>query len=106
MRVLAATGEKRIAQMPNVPTVQEAGVPGYVEGNWQAVLVPAKTPRAIVNRLHQELVRIVKSPDVTAQIVKVGADVIASTPEETDALIQTDLKKYAQVIQRLNIKPE
>ncbi len=106
MRVLAATGEKRVAQMPNVPTVQEAGVPGYVEGNWQAVLVPAKTPRAIVNRLHQELVRIVKSPDVAAQILKVGADVIASTPEETDALIQTDLKKYAQVIQRLNIKPE
>ena len=106
MRVLAATGEKRIAQMPSVPTVQEAGVPGYVEGNWQAVLVPAKTPRTIVNRLHQELVRTVKSPDITAQILKVGADVIASTPEATDALIQADLKKYAQVIQRLNIKLE
>jgi tripartite-type tricarboxylate transporter receptor subunit TctC len=106
MRVLAATGEKRIAQMPNVPTVREAGVPGYVEGNWQAVLVPSKTPRPLVNRLNQDLVRAVKSPDVSAQIVKVGADVIASSPDETNALIQSDLKKYAEVIRRLNIKPE
>ena len=106
MRVIAATGEKRIAQMPDVPTAQEAGVPGYVEGNWQAVLVPSKTPRPIVNRLNQELVRIIKLPDVTAQILQVGADVIANTPEQTDALIRTDLKKYAEVIKKLNIKPE
>jgi len=106
MRVLAATGDKRIAQMPDVPTVREAGVPGYVEGNWQAVLVPAKTPRPLVNRLNQELVRIVRSTDVSAQIVKVGADVIASSPDETNALIQADLRKYAEVIRRLNIKPE
>src|SRR5687767_10143771 len=57
MRVLAVTGAKRIGQMPDVPTVVEAGVPGYVEGNWQAVLVPAKTPRGVVTRLNQELVR-------------------------------------------------
>jgi tripartite-type tricarboxylate transporter receptor subunit TctC len=106
MRVLAATGSKRIAQMPDVPTVQEAGVAGYIEGNWQAVLVPAKTPRPVVNRLSQELVRIIKTPEITAQIVQVGADVIANTPEETAALIQTDLKKYAALIKRLNIKPE
>jgi tripartite-type tricarboxylate transporter receptor subunit TctC len=92
--------------MPDVPTVKEAGVPGYVEGNWQAVLVPAKTPRPLVNRLNQELVRIVRSTDVSAQIVKVGADVIASSPDETNALIQADLRKYAEVIRRLNIKPE
>ena len=106
IRVLATTGEKRIGQLPDVPTVQEAGVPGYVEGNWQAVLVPAKTPQPIVARLHQELVRAIKLPDVTAQIQLVGADVIASTPEQTAALIRTDLKKYAEVIKRLNIKAE
>jgi tripartite-type tricarboxylate transporter receptor subunit TctC len=106
LRALATTGARRSGLLPEVPTVQEAGVPGYVEGNWQAVLVPAKTPRTIVDRLHQELVRIIKSPDITAQILKVGADVIASTPEETDARIRTDLKKYAQVIQRLDIRPE
>jgi tripartite-type tricarboxylate transporter receptor subunit TctC len=106
MRVLAVTGSKRIAQMPEVPTVSEAGLPDYVEGNWQAVLVPAKTPRPIVDRLNQELVRIIKLPDISAQIRQVGADVIASTPDEAAALVRNDLKKYAEVIKRLNIKVE
>jgi tripartite-type tricarboxylate transporter receptor subunit TctC len=106
MRVLAVTGEKRIAQMPEVPTVSEAGVPGYVEGNWQAVLVPAKTPRPIINRLNQELVRIIRTPEITAQIRQVGADVIASSPDETGTLIRTDLKKYTEVIKKLDIKME
>ena len=106
MRVLAVTGEKRIAQMPDVPTVTEAGVPGYVEGNWQAVLVPGRTPRPIINRLNQELVRIVRTPEITAQIRQVGADVIANSPDETATLIRNDLKKYADVIKRLNIKVE
>ena len=106
MKVLAVTGSKRIAQMPAVPTVSEAGVPGYVEGNWQAVLVPSKTPRPIINRLSQELTRIVKTPEISAQILQVGADVIASTPDETGALIRNDLKKYSDVVKRLNIKVE
>ena len=106
MRVLAATGSKRIGQMPDVPTVQEAGVPGYVEGNWQAVLVPSKTPRPVVNRLNQELVRIIRLPEISAQIVQVGADVIADTPEQTQALIRNDLKKYGELIKTLNIKVE
>jgi tripartite-type tricarboxylate transporter receptor subunit TctC len=106
MRVLAVTGEKRIAQMPDVPTVSEAGVPGYIEGNWQAVLVPAKTPRTIINRLNQELVRIIRTPEIAAQIRQVGADVIANSPDETGALIRTDLKKYAEVIRKLDIKVE
>ena len=106
MRVLAVTGVKRIAQMPEVPTVSEAGVPGYVEGNWQAVLVPSKTPGPVINRLNQELVRIVKTPEISAQILQVGADVIASTPHETGVLIRNDLKKYADVVKRLNIKAE
>jgi tripartite-type tricarboxylate transporter receptor subunit TctC len=106
MKVLAVTGVKRIAQMPEVPTVAEAGVPGYVEGNWQAVLVPSKTPGPVINRLNQELVRIVKTPEISAQILQVGADVIASTPDETGALIRNDLKKYADVVKRLNIKAE
>ena len=106
MKVLAVTGSKRIAQMPAVPTVSESGVPGYVEGNWQAVLVPSKTPRAIINRLSQELTRIVKTPEISAQILQVGADVIASTPDETGALIRNDLKKYSDVVKRLNIKVE
>lgn len=106
MRVLAVTGLQRIASMPNVPTVAEAGVAGFEEGNWQAVLVPSKTPRAVITILNQELVRIVKGADISAQIVKVGANVIADTPELTSARVRADIKKYAEVIKTLNIKPE
>lgn len=106
IRVLAATGRKRVPSLPDVPTVDEAGIRGFEEGNWQAVLVPARTPRPIVSKLHQELVRIVKTPDVTEQIVRVGADVIANTPEESAATIRTDLKKYAEIIKALNIRLE
>jgi tripartite-type tricarboxylate transporter receptor subunit TctC len=106
IKVLAVTGLKRVGSLPNVPTVAESGVPGFEEGNWQAVLVPAKTPPAIVSRLNQELVRVVKNTDVNAQILKVGADVIGDTPEQTNARIHENLKKYADVIKRLNIKLE
>lgn len=106
IRILAATSTRRVPSLPDVPTVAEAGLPGFEEGNWQAVLVPSRTPRPIVNRLNQELVRIVKLPDVTEQILRVGADVIANTPEESAATIRADLKKYAVVIKALNIRLE
>ncbi len=106
IKVLAVTGLKRVGSLPNVPTVAESGVPGFEEGNWQAVLVPSKTPAAIVSKLNQELVRVVKNTDVNAQILKVGADVIGDTPEQTNARIHEDLKKYAGVVKRLNIKLE
>ena len=106
IRVLAATGSKRVPALPDVPTVAEAGVRGFEEGNWQAVLVPSRTPRPIVNKLNLELVRIVKTPDISEQILRVGADVIASTPEESAATIRADLKKYANVIKALNIRLE
>jgi tripartite-type tricarboxylate transporter receptor subunit TctC len=106
IRVLAATGRKRVPALPEVPTVDETGLRGFEEGNWQAVLVPSRTPRPIVNRLNQELVRILRMPDVTEQIVRVGADVIANTPEEAAATVREDLKKYAQVIKALNIRLE
>jgi len=106
IRVLAATGRKRVPSLPEVPTVDEAGLRGFEEGNWQMVLVPSRTPRPIVARLNQELVRIVKTPEVSEQIVRVGADVIANTPDDSAATLRTDLKKYAEVIKALNIRLE
>jgi tripartite-type tricarboxylate transporter receptor subunit TctC len=104
IRILGVTGLKRVPGLPDVPTVSEAGVPGFEEGNWQAVLVPSRTPRPIVNRLNQELVRILRTADVSGQILRVGADVIANTPDEAAAIVKTDLKKYADVIKALNIR--
>ncbi|MGH8662814.1 MAG: Bug family tripartite tricarboxylate transporter substrate binding protein [Burkholderiales bacterium] len=106
IKVLAVTGLKRVGSLPKVPTVAESGVPGFEEGNWQAVLVPSGTPGAIVSKLNQELVRIVKETDVNAQILKVGANVIGDTPEQTNARIRADLKKYGELIKRLDIKLE
>ena len=104
IRVLGVTGRERIAAMPDIPTVSEAGVPGYVEGNWQMVLVPAQTPKPIIAKLSQEIVRIVKTPDITAQILLTGSDVIASTPAESAALVRADLKKYGELIKALDIR--
>ncbi|MCC6532483.1 MAG: tripartite tricarboxylate transporter substrate binding protein [Burkholderiales bacterium] len=104
IKVLAVTGVKRIASMPEVPTVAEAGVPKFEEGNWQMVLVPAATARPIVAKLNQEIVRILKSAEITRQIALTGSDVIANTPAQSDALVQADLKKYAAVIKTLGIR--
>jgi tripartite-type tricarboxylate transporter receptor subunit TctC len=104
--VLAVTGRSRIASMPDIPTVSEAGVPGYVEGNWQMVLVPAGTPKPVVNRLHEEIVKIVRTPEVTAQILQTGSDVIANTPAESAALVRTDIKRYGDLVKALGIQAD
>jgi tripartite-type tricarboxylate transporter receptor subunit TctC len=106
IRILAVTGNRRVPTLPDVLTVAEAGLPGFEEGNWQCVLVPSKTPRPVVNRLNQELVRIVKLPDITEQILRTGSDVIANTPEASTATVREDIRKYATVIKALNIKVE
>ena len=104
LRVIGVTSRKRLAAMPDVPTVSEAGVAGYEEGNWQGVLVPAQTPRAVITRLNQEIVRILKTTDVNEQILRVGADVIANTPEEFAAAIRADTRKYADLIKTVGLR--
>jgi tripartite-type tricarboxylate transporter receptor subunit TctC len=106
IRILAVTGNRRVPTLPDILTVAEAGLPGFEEGNWQCVLVPSKTPRPVISWLNQELVRIVKLPDVTEQILRTGSDVIANSPEESSTTVRQDIKKYATVIKALNIKVE
>ncbi|MCA3070399.1 MAG: tripartite tricarboxylate transporter substrate binding protein [Rhodocyclaceae bacterium] len=106
LRVLAVTGTKRIAALPDVPTVSESGVPDYVEGNWQMVLVPARTPGPLIERLNTELVRILRTPELTASIQQTGSDVMANSPAESAALIRADLVRYGRLIRALDIRPE
>ena len=103
IRVIGVASRERIATMPEVPTISEAGVTGYEEGNWQGVLVPSRTPRPIITKLNHELVRILRTPDVTEQILRVGANIIANTPDEFAALIRADSKKYADLIKAVGI---
>ena len=106
VRPLGVTGLKRIAALPAVPTIAEAGVPGYEEGAWQGVLAPAATPRAMIARLNQDLVRTIKARETAARIEDVGAYVVAGTPEEFAAAIKADIQKYAKLVKAAGIRVE
>ena len=84
-----------------MPTISESGLAGYEAGSWVGVLVPAQTPRPIVTRLNQEIVRILKMPEINEQISRTGAEVVANTPEEFGALIHKNVMKYAELIKRV-----
>ena len=102
VRALAVTTEKRAAVLPNVPTVGET-VPGYVMSTWYGAVAPVKTPREIVQRLNQEMVKALALADVKEKLAALGADVVATTPEETAAIFRTDLEKFTKVAHEANI---
>lgn len=104
IRALAVTSPARIAPVPNIPTVAESGLPGFSDGNWQGILVPGGTGRTIVLKLNQEIVRILRSSEMKSQIDKMGAEIIANTPEQFAAQIRTDLKRYGDLVRRLAIR--
>jgi len=106
LRALAVTGARRAPAAPTLPTVAESGVPGYEVTAWYGVSAPAKTPRAIVDRLHAEIVRAVNSPDLRERLTTQGADPIHLTPEQYTVFIQNEIAKWAKVIKAAGIKGE
>ena len=98
LRVLAVTTEKRLTDLPDVPTVAELGYPDYEISSWQGVFAPAGTPREIVDRLGHEIVALIRSPEVTARIRNEGSVPIASTPAEFAARFKTEVEKWTKVI--------
>ena len=106
LRALGVTTLARIEALPAVPTIAEAGVPGYESVQWFGMLVPAGTPRPVVDRLHQEITRAVRAPDMKERLTSLGLDVVASTPEEFGAYIRSETDKWAKVIKTMGIKPE
>lgn len=106
LRALAMAGAKRSALLPEVPTVQEAGVPGYVYEQWLAFLAPARTPPEIVSRLNSETVRILALQDVKELLTQQALDVQGTSPEEVTKAVNTDFPRMATIIRQLGIKPE
>ncbi|HZN24023.1 MAG TPA: tripartite tricarboxylate transporter substrate binding protein [Burkholderiales bacterium] len=106
LRGLAVTGLQRSPSLPSLPTVNEAGLPGFEMSPWFGVLAPAGTSAEIIARLNGELVRILRSPDVAAQFSAQGVEPAYSTPEEFLALIKADLGKWGKVIAEAGIKGE
>lgn len=106
LRVLAVSGARRSAAIPEVPTVSESGVAGYVFDVWYAMLSPAKTSGAIVTRLNTEINRALKNPQLAQRFAGAGLEPLGSTPEALDALIRSEIPKWRKVVAAANIKVE
>jgi tripartite-type tricarboxylate transporter receptor subunit TctC len=103
---LATTTGKRSAVLPELPTLAEAGVSGYLFDPWFGILAPAKTPRPVIAKLSSEVARIVDLPDVKERLRAVGADPAPTTPEEFDAYIRSEVAKFQKIVKDAGIKPE
>jgi tripartite-type tricarboxylate transporter receptor subunit TctC len=106
LRGLGVTTAKRTQALPDVPSIAEAGVRGYEATQWFGVLAPAGTPRPIIDRLNQEMVKLVRSAEVRERLIADGTDPVGSTPEEFAAYIKSETDKWAKVIKAAGIKPQ
>ena len=104
LRALAVTGSHRSAGLPNIPTLSEAGVPGYNSGVWYGVMAPAGTPKEVITRLNQAFIKVLKQPDFTALLVSSGIDPIGSSPEELTQFINKETIKWSKIIKAADIK--
>ena len=104
MRALAVTSKRRIVAAPDVPTFEEAGVPGYEAIGWFGTVAPANTPPAVIQRLHGEIVAALRDPGIRERALAAGAEPFTNTPTEFAALIREETRKWAEVIRTANIK--
>jgi tripartite-type tricarboxylate transporter receptor subunit TctC len=98
VRAIGVSTKARLASMPEVPTIAESGLPGYDVVGWNGVLAPAKTPRAIIERLNAAIVQVVRSPEFEAESAAQGVNAIGNTPEEFARVIRTDMEKWAKLL--------
>ena len=103
---LATSTGKRMASMPDLPTVAEAGVPGYRFDPWYGMLAPAHTPKPLLDRLSGEVARIAELPDFREEMRSLGAEPAPSSPEAFDALVRSEVAKFSKIVRDANIKPE
>ena len=103
LRVLAVASEQRSATLPDVPTAVESGVKGFVAASWNALVAPARTPRAVVDRLQREVVVTVATPAVQQQLRALNVEPRTSTPEQAAALLKSDIERWRAVIERAGI---
>ena len=106
LRALAVTSSTRASSLPNVPTLSEAGLPGYEIVSWQAVFAPAGTPQPVVQRLASEIGKIIKDPEVKAKLAGLGVEPSGAGPAELGALQKSEVAKWAKLIKSANIKVE
>jgi len=106
LRALAVTAPKRSPAEPQVPTISEAGIPGFAVLDWQGLFTTAKTPPAIVNKLNAEVVRILALPDVVEKLAVAGVEIQTSTPREWGDFVKSEIAKWGKVVKEAGIKVE
>lgn len=106
IRALGVTSAKRVPSAPDIPTIAEAGVPGYESFQWYGLLAPTGVPQEILTRLNKEAVASLRLPDVVSRLANDGAEVVTGTPEEFGAFIRAETAKWAKVAKAAGIKPE
>jgi tripartite-type tricarboxylate transporter receptor subunit TctC len=106
LRALGVASDKRSAATPDLPTIAEAGYPGFDTSSWQGVLVPVKTSPAMIRRLHQDLVKAIAMPDVRARFSELAMDPVGNQPRDLAKIIEADLVKWAKAIRDSGAKAE
>jgi tripartite-type tricarboxylate transporter receptor subunit TctC len=106
MRALAVLSTERVAPLPQLPTMAEAGVPKVVSEAWFGVMAPAGTPTSVLQKMNTEINQLLTLPDVKEALDKVGVDTAGGKPERLEALVASDLKMWTQVVKKANIAPE
>ena len=106
VKAMGVTGGKRASVLPDVPTIAEAGVPGYEHILWSMLLVPVATPKDIVARLNREVVKALDAADVRERYATMGVDVAGSTPEQAGAYLRSETEKYAKVVKAIGLRIE
>ena len=106
LRALAITSKKRSSEFPDVPTMAEAGVPGYEATSWVVLLAPAQTPAAVIDKLNRETLRVLALPDARERLARLGSEPIGSTPVEARQFIAAELQKWSKVVKAAGIKAE
>ncbi len=104
LRAIAVAANKRLAQLPNVPTMAEAGLAEVEVSSWNGLFAPAKTPPEIVARLHAETAKALASPEVREKLLAQGAEPIGSSPEEFRAYIRTEIDKWGKVVRASGLR--
>jgi tripartite-type tricarboxylate transporter receptor subunit TctC len=106
LRPLAVSSRARAAQLPDVPTMIDAGVPNLEVRDWQGILVPRGTPKPVIHKLAGEIARVLNQPETQARYAASGMEIIASTPDQFREAIASEIKRWAKVVKEANIKPQ
>ena len=105
LRALAVSSPRRAAAAPEIPTIAEAGVPGYESAQWYGLFAPAGTPREIIAWLHREATATLRATNIKERLAVDGLEVVANSPDEFAALIKADIAKWTKVVKAVGMAP-